>query len=310
MATAKKAPAVDNEFDGFEFDDSVLDDIDQDSILDDGPGYPTIIWRGGSPAMRKAGGIEYHGGWFIGEDSGIDADLLTAAGWEPDSFIATNDKEIPGFSCTLAEFQVINYRRRWRAEGKAYGWNDYEKAVADVGKARGQMNVMVRVRGLEEVGPMVVTLSGNAQMAFRGDKDYRGTGVLPSAKRTIIAHANELTKKNGGKKRWPYSAFFLPVGVPFVKEAPQFTTVGSGDNTRSIVVPTLMGVPDDWKAVNLNLYFAGKPNIDAAAAAFDESKDWVAQWENIEPGTEDEDHADPVDQDETEEEVSVEGLAM
>ena len=63
------------------FDPTAVEGIDQSTVQQVETSFPTIQWNGGNQKMKKAGGMDYAGGFFIPEDA-VDAELLLAAKWK------------------------------------------------------------------------------------------------------------------------------------------------------------------------------------------------------------------------------------
>lgn len=258
-----------------QFNPNAVQTIDQSTVENEGPRYPTISWISGDPSKKKSDGVEYRGGWFIGED-GASADM-TEYGWQKDSIITGSGKEIEGYWSQEINLSLINHRRRWVVDGQGFPWRDYEKAAGH-GNPRGHQQFLVLLKGVEELGPFSITLKGHAGMSFQGVKDYNGTGALSCFNRTVIAAANAATKAQ--KLKWPYRAFWLPVGTnKDEKGIPVFTTVGSPPNTSNIVLPVPLGLPEKSDSVELSEYYIGDDLLAIANQLNDESTDWVAMWD-------------------------------
>lgn len=249
--------------------------IDQSTVETEGPRYPTISFISGDITQKKAGGVGYEGGWFIGED-GAPADM-TNYGWEKDSIMTHSGKEIEGYWARKIEIAVINHRRRWTVEGESFPWSQYEEA-AKKGNPRGHQQFLVLIKGAEELGPFSVTLKGHAGMSFQGARQYASSGCLSVFNKTVIAAANAKTKP----AKWPYRAFWLAVGAAKNgKGEPVFTEVGSGNATSKIVLPVPVGLPEKAGEVDLSNFYVGDDLLAVANQLNVESADWVAQWDNV-----------------------------
>lgn len=258
-----------------QFNPNAVQTIDQSTVENEGPRFPTVSWISGDPSKKKADGVEYRGGWFISED-GAPADM-TEYGWTKDSIITGNGKEIEGYWLQEIKVSLINHRRRWVVDGQGFPWSDYQKA-AKLGHPRGHQQFLVLIKNAEELGAFSITLKGHAGMSFQGVKDYNGSGALSCFNRTVITAANTATKAQ--KLKWPYRAFWLPVGTN--KDAqgnPYFTTVGSPPNTSNIVLPVPIGLPEKADGVDLSDYYLGDDLLQLANQLHTESADWVAMWD-------------------------------
>jgi hypothetical protein len=272
------------------FDAKLAQQIDQSTVEGIEISYPLIQWAYGDAKLAKHGGVEGAGGWFIATSNmpgGVRDDLTASmlkAGWVEDSLTLASGSELAGLYAQQMTFSVINMRKRWRAtDGQrtayfAWGWDEYEKAVAEYGRATSQIHVQVMIKGLEEFSPFVITMSGSAAMAFEGSR--KSAGVLTRFQATVVAAANAATRGY----RWPYRAFWLTVAAATDgKGRPQFTEVGKGKNTTHVVLPVAVGLPGDLKGVDLDQFALDKAQFLQAQALFGESMDWKAAWDNIAP---------------------------
>ena len=254
------------------FNANAVNTVDQSTVENEGPRFPTISWISGDPGMKKAGGISYFGGWFIDEESAPSD--MTEFGWEKDSFVTGGGEEIEGFWAKQLSISIVNRRRRWVVDGQGYPWSQYEKAQ-EAGNPRGHNQFLVLVKDAEEMGPFSITLKGHAGMSFEGVRDYNSSGGLSCFNRTVVAAANAMTKP----KKWPYRAFWLTVGANADGDKPVFATVGSPPNTSNIVLPVPIGLPEKSADVNLDEYYVGDDLLAVANQLNDESADWVAMWD-------------------------------
>lgn len=270
------------------FDKSLVQDVDQTTVEGSEVQYPLIQWSYGEPKLRKAGGVMGAGGWFISDTNmpGGIADELRAvmlkAGWSEDTITLADGKELPGLYIATMTFSLINMRKRWRAsDGQrtfyySFGWDSYEKAVKLHGRATSQIHAFVLIEGLEQFGPMVITLSGSAAMAFEGTKKV--PGCLTKFSATVIAAANAVTKG----QRWPYRAFWMTIAAAKdAKGSPLFTEVGSGENTKHVVLPVAKALPADPKQVDLDTYALNRQQFLQAQDLYTESVAWKAAWDHI-----------------------------
>jgi len=272
------------------FDPSAVDGIDQSMINDAGPMYPIVQWHTGDQKMKKAGGMDYLGGFFIKADA-IDDDLLAAAGWEKTSWTHADGKDEYGWWKRQVALSVIATRKRWEVYTDGGGrplvfpWKSYDKAKA-AGKASGRTQILCIVRGLEEAGPIVLTLRGMSALAFEGN-NRDNLGCMGRFHQTVIAAANLTTAQQ--RKKWPTFAFWLPVGANRdSKDEPVFDKVGSGNSTRNIITPIPLGLPNKPGEVkNLGQFYVGNDLLEVAKELYIEaSTTWVVAWDNLTPDQE------------------------
>jgi len=264
------------------FNPNAVDQIDQTTVESDGPQYPVIQWVYGDPKQRKAGGMDYQGGFFISE-ANAPGDM-TAYGWEKTSWIHDDGSETEGFYRREAAFSIMHTRKRWEVRGdngrrSNYAWKDYDKASA-AGRASGRTHFLVLVKGAEGAGPFILTTKGVAAMHIEGTRNV--PGALPHFVRTVIAAANKLTKKG----RWPYRAFWFTLGADRDgKGEPVFTEVGQKPDTSNIVMPIAIGLPQKPEQVNLDDYYVGGEILTQVNDLYTENLAWATAWDTIEPGT-------------------------
>jgi hypothetical protein len=275
---------------GNTFDPSAVEGIDQSMISDAGPIYPIMQWHTGDQKMKKAGGMDYLGGFFIKSDA-IDDELMTKAGWEKTSWTHADGKEESGWWKRQVAISVISMRKRWEVYPDGGGrplvfpWKSYDKAKA-AGKASGRLQILTLVRGLEDAGAIVLTLRGMSALAFEGN-NRDSLGCLGRFQQTVITAANLTTQAS--RKKWPLFAFWLPVGANRdAKDEPVFDKVGSGNSTRHIITPIPLGLPNKPQEVkNLGAFYVGNELLEVAKNLFvDASTTWVTAWDNLTPDQE------------------------
>lgn len=255
------------------FDASAISTIDQSTVENEGPRYPTISFISGDPKQKKGGGVSYEGGFFIATD-GAPADM-TEYGWIKDSIMTASGKEIDGYWSREISVSVINHRRRWVVEGQGFPWSAYDEA-SNAGSPRGHQQFLVLVKGSESLGALSLTLKGHAGMSFQGTRNYATNGALSCLNRTVIAAANAKTKPS----KWPFRAFWLTVAAQKdAKKTPVFTEVGTGQNVAAIVLPVPVGLPEKASEVDLNKFYIGNDLLMVVNQLNLESADWVAAWE-------------------------------
>lgn len=263
-----------------EFNPNAVQTIDQSTVENEGPRFPTISFISGDPKQKKGGGVSYEGGWFIAAE-GAPADM-TEYGWTKDSIMTASGKEIEGYWQREISVSVINHRRRWVVDGQGFPWNNYDEA-SKAGNPRGHQQFLVLVKGAESLGAFSLTLKGHAGMSFQGARSYASTGALSCLNRTVIAAANAKTKP----AKWPFRAFWLTVAAQKdAKKQPVFTEVGTGSNVSTVVLPVPVGLPEKASEVDLNKFYVGNDLLAIVNQLNADSADWVALWEtaSAEPG--------------------------
>lgn len=274
-----------------QFDPTAVDGIDPNSVENSGVTYPTIQWHYGDVKLKKAGGMDYQGGWFIKAEA-VDEEALLAAGWEKTSWSHANGAEDEGFYRREIAVSIIALRKRWEVNSAnqrlAFAWSDYETAKAQ-GKASGRTHVLVVVKGLEDVGPMILTLKGMSAMAFEGTR--QDAGALSAFTATVITAANKASdtaaKQNGQRsaKRWPYRAFWLPVGANRQADGqPLFTEVGKGKDVTRVVLPVALGLPAKAEQVQLNSFYVGNVLLATVNELWQMAEEsWTHAWDSLTP---------------------------
>lgn len=270
-----------------QFNVDVVESVDQDTVETSTVQFPIIQWHRGDPKMKKAGGMDYQGGWFIAENM-APADL-EAYGWERTTWMHNNQEETEGFHAREIEISVIRERQRWEVwDGTRrlnYTWRDYDKASL-AGRASGRTHVLCIVKGLESFGPFVLTLRGMASVHFRGSRHVKG--ALAKFDATVVRAANDAVRKAGKKGIMPRRAFWLAVGANRnAKGEPQFDEVGSGTDKSLMVIPVALGLPDKAEQVDLGQFFVGRELLDTTTQIYKDTETWAAAWDVIAPGRSD-----------------------
>lgn len=274
---------------GQTFDPTAIGGIDDSMVMDGGPLFPILQWHSGDRKMRKVGGMDYQGGFFVKTDA-IEDELMVAAGWEKAEWTHDGGKLENGWYRRQAALAIVAMRERWEvfAVGSSrplvFPWNKYDEAKKQ-GSPRSRLQVLAIVRGLESAGPVVVTLRGMSALAFKG-RNGDGASALAKFQQTVITAANQKSAAAGQRgKRWPLFAFWLPVGADRDQDGtPRFTTVGSGNSTSEIVVPIAIGLPAKADAVNLNTFYVGNDLLEVCKATWvDAESNWTHAWDNLAP---------------------------
>ena len=278
-----------------EFDAGLVDSIDQSSVEGGGPSYPLIQWVYGAITLKKAGGMDYQGGLFVKADK-VDAAAMEAAGWTKTERTFESGASEEGYWKREAAISVIAERRRWEVAAdngprQVFPWDKYDaaKAAGNGSGAHGRNQYLVLVKGLEDLGPFVLTMKGAASKAFESFRDQNA--VLSRFANTVIRAANAASdaaaKKQGkaGGKKWAYRAFWLPVGAARdAKGEPIYTEVGKPPKTSKLVLPVALGLPDKPEQVDLKRFYVGNDLLTKVNELYDASADWRGAWENIKPG--------------------------
>jgi len=256
------------------FNANAINTIDQSTVENEGARYPIISFVNGDPKMKKGGGVSYEGGWFIAADNAPSD--MTEYGWTKDSIMTKSGAEIEGFWSRQIEISLISQRRRWMVDGQGFPWNSYDEAKA-AGNPRGHQQFLVLLKGAEALGPFAITLKGHVGMAFEGARQYAQTGVKSVFSKTVLAAANAKTKP----AKWPFRAFWMTVGAQKdAKGQPVFTEVGVAPNASTVILPVPVGLPEKAAQVDLNKLYVGDDILVIVNQLFEDSRDWVAQWEN------------------------------
>jgi hypothetical protein len=275
----------------FEFNAGDVDSVDQSTVEQSGPQYPVMQWHYGDAKAKKIGGMDYNGGWFV-KDGQIDEATMLAAGWTKTTWTHDSGTEDDGFWRREIAASVIAIRKRWEvtaADGtkQLYPWSKYDTAK-EQGAPRGRTHVLCVVKGLESIGPVVLTLKGSAAVGVEGNRN--SAGALTKFAQTVIARANmesAAVAKKAGKApgKWPYRAFWLPVGAD--REAngdPKFVEMGKGKETSRLVLPVALGLPAKAEQVELKRFYVGADLLATVNDLLAANTEWVSAWENITPG--------------------------
>lgn len=276
-----------------DFSPDAVESIDQNSVEGGGPSYSSIQYHYGNATLKKMGGMDYQGGFVI-KDGAVSAELLTAAGWTKTTWSHDNGSEDDVWWKRAIAVSIVAERKRWEVTPETgprlvFPWSSFDKAK-EAGRPSGRTHYLVVVKGLEEAGPIVLTLKGTAGRAFEDYRDSKSAITKFSA--TVIRAANaasDAAAKKAGKpagKKWAFRAFWLPVGAASdEKGEPVFTEVGSGKDTKKCCLPVPIGLPEKPEQVDLKRFYVGNDKLALVNALYDQSADWRTAWENIKPGT-------------------------
>lgn len=277
----------------------VLNNTDESTVETSGPRFPLITWNGGDAKAKKIGGMAYRGGFFVSKE-GCPGDL-TEYGWAAESLVLDNGKEIEGFWKDNAEFALIMARKRWVVQDdggqKVFSWNDYEKAAA-AGGARSHQQTLVLVKGLEELGPFVLSLKGTAMMSLNGQKEFVAAGVVNNFKRIVISAFNKVLQDAAKKTKGgtfipaPYRVAWCPVIADSDGKEPKFSKVGRGDKSSMIVLPVIGKLPEKPEAVDLDAFYVGDDTYTLVNQLYADNVEWQKSWDTLKPGQSDNGNGD------------------
>jgi hypothetical protein len=257
-------------------------DVDQSTVDLEGPQYPFAQWVHGKKALKPAGGVIYTGGWFLNGAQGIEADDLP--GWTPGELEHQQGDATEGFFVRDLTVAVIRSRRCWRVrdgdQTRLYAWDEYDRAVKAIptgGGLSGRLQVLVAVRGLEGLGPLVLTMGGSVSRAFAPGKS--GSSVMNVFRRVVVTPANTINRKRGVKNVFPYRAFWLTVGPDREPDgAPKFAIVGEGNATSTVTLPVALGLDDKLEPQQIGALFVGRENLAQFSTWYVEAEEWANAW--------------------------------
>jgi len=273
---------------GVVFNADAVEGIEEQMVNDVGPMFPLLQWHTGDQKMKKAGGLDYTGGFFIKADAIDDATML-AGGWEKTTWTHDNGAEDAGWHRRQAGLAIIATRRRWEVFQEnsnrplTFAWKNYEKAKTQ-GRPTGRLQVLCLVKGLESAGPVVLSLRGMSALSFEG-RGGDTAAAVGKFQATVITAANLASQGKGQRKRWPLFAFWLPVGADREKDGtPIFTKVGQGNNTSQICLPVALGLPAKPADVNLNTFYVGNDLLEECKRIWGEAENnWTHAWDELQP---------------------------
>lgn len=264
------------------FNPKAVQSIDPATIEQYKSQYPWIQWVNGDGRQQRNGGFAWSGGFFIPEKSlqAVDSlpfrDILVAAKWLPETvYFGKEQTATSGWSATSIDFIPIAKRRRWKAIIGAdttylpYSWTVWEDArrSGQYDRMSSQLQVLGLLRGAEQLGKIVLTLSGSFAMAFDGTA--KQPGVMQRFKDAILGEAYRRTKQP-----WPERLFYIRFGCDMLDGKPVFQTVGKGSSTSKVTLPTWIPISIDDAAVPDSL-------IPVVEDVYSSSDEWVAEWANL-----------------------------
>ena len=255
-----------------------VQDIDQTTIDDTGPSYPYIQWVNGKPTLKQLGGVAFTGGWFFPADNAARDEL---DGWIAGELVHRDGSSTAGFFRRDLTFAIVRYRRAWLVAGPTrstfFPWNQYAQAAA-AGKAAGKLQVLTVGLGLEEYGPIVLTMRGMVGKAF-----LSRDSVVTTLRKQVISVADTLNAKRGVKNKFPMRAFWVTVGPQRdAKGTPIFTLVGRAGQEGSqshITVPVCVGLDQKLDSAGLAERFVGMDRLTWFGEIWQEADEWAHAWD-------------------------------
>ena len=292
-----------DKIDSNQFDASLVDSIDQSTIENFDDIYPVVQWVNGEVKRKKEKGMLAWGGWFMAERSNTpDEAAMQAAGWEHQSLMHDDGSETVGYYKRDITVIAVTVRERWqvRVDGeqpllvgydrrnKSAKWDAFATAKT-YGNPSGRLQVLVLLKGMEDFGPLVLTLGGSVAMSFYNERG--GDSVLGNFFKTILAAANAKSDaaaraagRKGGKK-WPVRAFFLSVGP--AREAngtAVYTEVGQKGASSWVTLPVALGLPGRGEEVDLNKWYVGNSMFANVNELHEEAETgWARAWDTLAP---------------------------
>jgi len=269
-------------YDGWEEMAETADGIDPTTVEQEGPTYPYVQWVNGKPTEKRAGGVQFTGGWFIqGEQLGEEE----LSGWEKGELIHADGSSTEGFFARDIAVAMIHRRQRWLVDDKgeilSFPWAQYDEAKA-AGRPGGQQHVLALIRGLEDRGPFALTIKGSTSAAFSGSK--RSEGVLGRFNRLVLRAANVLNNKRGSKAKWPFRAFWLTIGPERDdKDQPRFTEVGVKPNSTLVTLPYALGLHEKMETAEILKLFVGKGLLEELNTWYEDTDEWAHRWDESQP---------------------------
>jgi hypothetical protein len=309
-----------------------------ESSTSDRGGFPLIMWLNGDPGAVKMGveALEYVGGWFTtewyqhddkitqyipeGADGASYVEIdLAPFGWRKDYFCNAAGAQINGWYRRNLEASLICGRERWLIYEEKDGrdvvraFTKYNDAVTH-GAPRSNMQVLSIIKGMEALGPVVISLKGYAMMSFKGQRDFMATGVITGLKKYVTdVVAAKLTPPGGKPPHINYRSVWCVAGprigslqladsTEFIKagkgeegkmivvqrgdgirmaDSPEFIKAGKGEKSKMIVVPSYVGVQYTPETIDLATVYVGDEINAQVNQLFDDNKEWAIAWSNL-----------------------------
>lgn len=231
-------------------DDEFLFGVSDSDVQGDsreyGSVYPVMVWINGTAKGAK-GTVEHAGGFFADEESGLTMDELGALGFVPHVHVTNEGNEISGFAALSLKGFVIESRRFWTVDNEGdlrqvFGQDEYDIA-AEVGAPRGNVHVLMVLRGAESLGPIMLTFRGHS--AGRVASGGVNAGILSRLGTKVVMRYRQLARQEGkGATKIPLLAFSVTIGGTRDADGlPVFTQVGQGQKVSSICMPSWLDEP-------------------------------------------------------------------
>lgn len=256
--------------------------VDQDTVETSGPEYPFIQWVNGKPNMKKSGGMAYQGGWFM---PSTQLSIDCPEGWAAEELVHDSGSSTAGYYKRDIAVAVIRVRRRWIIYDKtttSWPWSQYQEAAKATteGRPSGHLQALSVVKGLESLGPVVLTMKGSISRAFMGSRGDEG--VLGRFNRMVIREANSINARRGVLAKFPYRAFWLAVGPQRDgKDQPVFTEVGQKPNSSMVTLPAPLGLDAQLQNGDLAKRFVGRELLEQLNAYYVEADAWATAWNQV-----------------------------
>lgn len=307
------------------FDIDLLDSIDAGTTEVFDQAYKTVQWTNGDPKYKSKKDMNGQGGFFFPAKTAFDKEVMLAHGWSEETLVHNSNEETQGYYRRELTIIPITLREAWAVKvgsetvglvgfdnSERYtNYAAFRKAKSDgynrakeLGIPTTRLQILALIVGLEDEGPIALTLGGSVARAFYDD---RGDTVLGDQFKAVISVANkkwddnvrlaadkagseaekrDILKKLG--KKWPMRAFRLNVGANRDEAGnTRYTTVGKSPNTSDVTLPIALGLPGKGEEVDLNQWFVGKSQLATMNELFDDAKaTWAVAWDNLVPADE------------------------
>lgn len=249
--------------------------IDQNTLDTRQQTYPFAQWVNGQPANKQAGGVPYTGGWFVNGEQ-VSGD--TFDGWAKGTLFHASGGESEGFFARDLSIAIVHVRHCWTVtvgtRTRVFPWSQYDQAQA-LGAVTGKTQALGLVRGLEDFGPMFITVKGSAGKALTG----KG-GILEQFDSRIISAANSFSAKRGNRNRWARRAFWLTIGPQRDdKGAPIYTTVGQAQSSSRVTLPIAIGIPEKASEEEVAKLYVGAALLATLNQLYVETTEWAHAWD-------------------------------
>lgn len=306
----------------------LLDSIEQGTSEVFGQQYRTIQWVNGDPGKKKYADMGGQGGFFFPEKIAFDEEVLLAHGWKKEMLVHSSTAETPGYWKRELTIVPITTREAWIVKQEGGGetlglvgfdnsarytdfnafrkakWDGFEKAK-HYGIPTNRLQILCLVEGLEEQGPVALTLGGSVARAFYDERGadtvlgdlHKSVIVVANAKSDEAVRAAAAKASNDAEKaqilkrlgrKWPMRAFRITVGANRDdKGAPVYTTVGKGNATSDVTLPIALGLPAKGEPVDLNKWRISAGLLATVNEIFAEVRTtWAVEWDALLPAGE------------------------